>query len=195
LQSLREKKPLELAGEPTFPVKPEERKVYGNQTPPAAEPRPTLELAEGGAPPPRSTPQENLATNHTAPTTEFPLRQEVIVQLKPEIDAFRLEAARLEAIARSKYPIGKHGDAKRAKAAEDLVKLTEEFGAGMAQLGVDNAAEAHGLNRPLYDAGKKTKLPIKKTLPPTNGKGWVLHRDKDHNQAYVGPNGEVEEVR
>ena len=34
-----------------------------------------------------------------------------------------------------------------------------------------------------------------KPLPPKNAKGWTLHRDAKGNQAYVGPNNEVEEVK
>jgi hypothetical protein len=33
------------------------------------------------------------------------------------------------------------------------------------------------------------------SLPPVNDKGFKLMRDANGNQAYVGPNGEVEEVR
>lgn len=32
-------------------------------------------------------------------------------------------------------------------------------------------------------------------VPSTNSKGWKLHRDANGNQAYVGPNGEIEEVK
>jgi hypothetical protein len=35
-----------------------------------------------------------------------------------------------------------------------------------------------------------------KTQPPAkNSKGWTLHKDKNGNQAYVGPNNEIEEVK
>lgn len=32
-------------------------------------------------------------------------------------------------------------------------------------------------------------------LPPVNDKGWQLHEDAQGNKAYVGPKGEIEEVR
>jgi len=32
-------------------------------------------------------------------------------------------------------------------------------------------------------------------LPPTNEQGWTLMRDAQGNQAYVGPNGEVQEIQ
>jgi hypothetical protein len=51
----------------------------------------------------------------------------------------------------------------RDKAANDLAALQQEFGAGMKQLGIDSPADAHGLNRPLYETGRGTKLPLKKT--------------------------------
>ena len=33
------------------------------------------------------------------------------------------------------------------------------------------------------------------TLPPTNTQGWSLMKDAQGNRAYVGPNGEIEEVQ
>lgn len=46
-----------------------------------------------------------------------------------------------------------------------------------------------GSNRP---AGGNTAVDA---LPKKNAKGWTLHKDKNGNQAYVGPNGQVEEVK
>lgn len=90
---------------------------------------------------------------------DFPLRQEVLQQLEPQITAFRQEAARLQSIIDNKYPItGK----PQAKAREDLAKLQSEFAAGMRQLGIDTPQEAIGLQR-LYQSGEGTKLRIEKT--------------------------------
>jgi hypothetical protein len=36
--------------------------------------------------------------------------------------------------------------------------------------------------------------PIASTPPPTNAQGWKLMEDAGGNKAYVGPNGEIEEV-
>ena len=40
----------------------------------------------------------------------------------------------------------------------------------------------------------KTTLPVG-DLPRTNAKGWILHKDAAGIQAYVGPNGEIEEAQ
>lgn len=48
------------------------------------------------------------------------------------------------------------------------------------------------------DAIVRSKLGISgepKSLPKTNDKGWPLMTDAAKNQAYVGPNGEIEEVQ
>lgn len=90
---------------------------------------------------------------------DFPLRQEVLQKLEPQITAFREEAARLEAIANNKYPItGK----PQAEARLQLEQLQQEFAAGMRQLGIDTPQEAIGL-QPLFQSGNTTKLPIVKS--------------------------------
>ena len=90
---------------------------------------------------------------------DFPLRQEVLQKLEPQITAFREEAARLEAIANNKYPItGK----PQAEARMQLEQLQKEFAAGMRQLGIDKPQEAIGL-QPLFQSGSTTKLPIVKS--------------------------------
>lgn len=106
---------------------------------------------------------QRLATTHDYPTMDFPLRQEVLQQpeIASAIDDFRAEAARLVKIKDNAI-----SPAVRAKAASDLATLQNEFAAGMRQLGISNAADAHGLNRPLYEAGAGTRLPIKKTFTP-----------------------------
>lgn len=87
---------------------------------------------------------------------DFPLRQEVLQQLEPQVTAFRKEAARLQAIIDNKYPItGK----PQAEARMQLKKLQEEFAAGMRQLGIDTPQEAIGLQK-LYQGREGTKLPI-----------------------------------
>lgn len=103
---------------------------------------------------------QRLATRHDHPTVEFPLRQEVLQQpeIAGAINDFRTEAARLGKIKDNAI-----NPAVAAKAATDLAKLESEFAAGMSQLGISNAADAHGLNRPLYEAGGSTRLPIKTT--------------------------------
>jgi hypothetical protein len=132
---------------------------------PAPEPAPyngLLTLADEGdlasrAPVPDT---QRLATRHDHPTIDFPLRQEILQQ--PEIagavNDFRAEAARLTRIKDNAI-----SPKVAAKAANDLAKLQAEFAAGMDQLGISNAADAHGLNRPLYQTGAGTRLPIQKT--------------------------------
>jgi hypothetical protein len=91
---------------------------------------------------------------------DFPLRQEVLQY--PEyanvINAFTKRAEELRTIATKAI-----SEKVRNNAKAELAQLEKEFAAGMKQFGVDSAAEAHGLNRPLYESGKPTKLPIKKS--------------------------------
>lgn len=88
---------------------------------------------------------------------DFPLRQEVLQSLEPEISAFRHEQARLSDL------IDKSGGFWKNRYRKELDALQTEFAAGMRQLGVDNAGEAHGLNRRQYQRGEGTKLPIQKS--------------------------------
>lgn len=104
---------------------------------------------------------ERLATSHTAPTMDFPLRQEVLQQpeIAAAIDAFRGESERLTAIATNAInPVA------RKKATQELAALQDEFASGMKQLGIEDAADAHGLNRPLYETGVGTRMPVEKTM-------------------------------
>ena len=109
-----------------------------------------LSLAEDQ--PIRNTP------NH-AEGINFPLRQEVLQQ--PEIfsatQSFLAESIRLRNL------IDKAGGMWKQRYRDQLAELEKEFGAGMRQLGVDNAIDALGL-KPLYESGVKTKLPIEKTF-------------------------------
>lgn len=92
------------------------------------------------------------------PGMNFPLRQEVLQ--RPEIaaptQAFIAEAVRLRNLIENAQGFWK------TKYREQLTMLENEFGAGMRQLGIDNAIDALGLRR-LYESGGKTKLPIQKT--------------------------------
>lgn len=127
----------------------------------------SLQPKEAAALPKSGVPDtERLATRHDHPTIDFPLRQEVLQQ--PEIqaatDAFRTEAVILQ------RKIDKAINPKVVeKAKRDMERLQQDFADGMRQLGIGNAAEAHGLNRPLYEVGGKTKLPIKKTYSMKDG--------------------------
>lgn len=43
--------------------------------------------------------------------------------------------------------------------------------------------------------GQRQPQQAPQQLAPTNRQGWALHQDANGNKAYVGPNGEIEEVR
>lgn len=92
---------------------------------------------------------------------DFPLRQEVLQQpeIASAINDFRAEAQRLGTIAQNAI-----SPAVRSKAVRDLAQIQAEFGVGMERLGISDPAGAHGLNRPLYQAGSGTSLPISKTM-------------------------------
>lgn len=80
----------------------------------------------------------------------FPLRQEVLSEypeVRSQIDSFRTEYQRLK-------------EAGASKAA--LNKLETKFGEMMRQYGVRNREEALGLQIPLYESGKETRLPLEK---------------------------------
>lgn len=112
---------------------------------------------------PRATPQEALATNHTNPTIDFPLRQEVLEQpeIKAAIDNFRQQAAELEQVANNAI-----SETVRNKAKEQLTALQEEFGRGMEQFGIKQPSDAYG--RGLYEArGENTTGSIEHTFVPT----------------------------
>ena len=102
---------------------------------------------------PRTTPQEALKTNHTHPTDDFPLRQEVLEQpeIKAAIDNFRQQAAELEQVANNAI-----SETVSNKAKEQLTALQEEFGRGIEKMGILQPSDAYG--RGLYEArgGDKT---------------------------------------
>jgi hypothetical protein len=137
--------------------------------PPAPPPyRGLLSLADEGdmasrAPTPAT---QHMATTHDWPTIDFPLRQEVLQQpaVSGRIAEASMEAARLKKIVDNAI-----SPSVRAKAARDLEALQKKFGDEMWLYGISNPADAHGLNRPLYDGGNGTRLPIQKTFDPRRG--------------------------
>lgn len=120
---------------------------------PDTSPLPELPPAERGL---LSLAEEQPTTRTVTPEKgiDFPLRQEVLQQpeISQAIDNFRAVAAELEATAANAISPN-----VRRKAATDLAALQDEFAAGMRELGIGNAGEAHGLNRPLYESGVPTK--------------------------------------
>ena len=62
-----------------------------------------------------------------------------------------------------------------------------------------NIALPKDQNAPSAPAAPQDKSPTKanaaKLLPPVNDQGWRLHIDKNGNKAYVGPNGQIQEVK
>lgn len=136
---------------------------------PAAPPyRGLLSLADEGDLASRAqTPDtKHMATTHDWPTIDFPLRQEVLQQpaVAGNIADAAIEAARLKKIVDNAI-----SPSVRAKAAKDLEALQKKFGDEMWKYGISNAADAHGLRRPLYDGGNGTRLPIQKTFDPRRG--------------------------
>lgn len=105
----------------------------------------------------------NLAARTDYPSVDFPLRQEVLQQpeVAASITAYQIEANRLGKIAANAIsaPV-------RAKAAAQLAQLQAQFSESMKQLGILDAADAHGLNRPLYETGGNPRMPIQKTYSP-----------------------------
>ncbi len=116
---------------------------------------------------PRATPQEALATNHTNPTIDFPLRQEVLEQpeIKAAIDNFRQQAAELEQVANNAI-----SERVRENARTQLTALQEEFGRGMEQMGILQPSDAYG--RGLYEArGENTTGAVQHTFNPKGQEG------------------------
>lgn len=78
------------------------------------------------------------------------------------------------------------------KAALEQLKVEGE----QAELGLKDVHD--DLRKRIQDMGKgggKDAAPTPKNQPKlTNAKGWGLHTDAAGNQAYVGPNNEIEEV-
>jgi hypothetical protein len=120
--------------------------------------RDLLSLEEKSAAPSK-TEQPKPAGNEI----DFQLRQEVLQhpEIKGAVDKFRAEDTRLQKLVDN--AINPH---VRAKAKTQQDALRKEFLAGMQQLGINNPAQAHGLNRPLYESGMPTQLPVQKTYDP-----------------------------
>lgn len=156
---LRKVAPVPSASEAPRPLALEEGPyVSGGFSPPELKLRNLLTLAD-------DAPQKQTLAD-LGNTIDFPLRQEVMQQpaISTAIDDFRREAARLQQIAEKAI-----SPKVRANAAQQLADLQDEFAAGMRQLGIENAADAHGLNRKLYESGR-TQLPVQKTFDPRQGR-------------------------
>lgn len=157
-----------------FPIEPRLRGLYergGVPTQPAGltlEPKlgmPTVNMTQQGATPQGrgllSLADDQPIARPTKPIESIPfeLKQEVLQ--RPEIvaptQAFIGEAVRLRGLIENASGFWK----KRYQ--DQLTALEKEFGAGMRQLGVDNAIDALGL-KPLYEHGVATKLPVEKTF-------------------------------
>jgi hypothetical protein len=125
---------------------------------------------------------ERLATTHEYPTIDFPLRQEILQE--PEvvdaINGFQAEAQRLETISNNAI-----NPKVREKAIRDLAALQAEFKIGMQQLGISNAAEASGINRPLYEIGGGTRLPIQRTFDPRQDGGDIVGNALRQIEPYI----------
>lgn len=128
-------------------------------------------------PEPRATPQEALATNHTNPTMEFPLRQEVLEspEIAKAIEAFRTKDAELSQIVENAI-----SEKVREKARVERDALRNEFGQGMEQLGIQNASDAYG--RGLYESrGENTTGAVQHTFNPKNQRGAITAFVKERN--------------
>lgn len=101
---------------------------------------------------------------------DFPLRQEVLQQpeISAAIDNFRAQAAELSQIVENAI-----NPRVREKAAKNLESLQTEFAAGMKELGISNMADAHGLQRPLYETTARAR-PVEKVgeFSETVGDFW-----------------------
>jgi hypothetical protein len=124
--------------------------------------RELLSLADDSRPTPES---QLLGTRPDAPTMNFTLRQEVFQQpeIKSAIEGFVRESERLKELINVSQGFWKK------KYQEQLTSLENEFGAGMRQLGTDNAEEAIGGLTKLYSGGKGTKLQIDRGFGKRNG--------------------------
>ena len=69
----------------------------------------------------------------------------------------------------------------RVAALEMVRKLNEKY--------------SSGISSPFGAAPQKPEPTVQSSTPPTNSNGWVLHVDAKGNKAYVGPNGQIQEVK
>lgn len=170
--ALQGRSPLPVMSEDLFPIA---ERYQGTNIP--------IGTIEAGGPVQQRTPLPTLPTQErgllsledpatvrvtgqrqSSPSMDFPLRQEVLQQpeIVAAINGFRAQAKELKQIADNAI-----NPKVRAQAAADLEALRKEFGAGMRQLGIENAGDATGLNRKLYESGR-TQLPVQKTFDPRN---------------------------
>lgn len=115
-----------------------------------------------------------------------------------EVKRRRLQGAKK---AGDDYPTVSKGD--QAKADEGRMEILQTE-LDSAQSRRDDAKTPEDKHRAEEDvkaieremgSTKAPKPAQKPTQPKKNSKGWVLHQDAKGNRAYVGPNGEIEEVK
>ena len=75
------------------------------------------------------------------------------------------------------------------KRMQDVAKEHYQNEWANSQFGDKTAVER--LNAP----SEKPNSYSRQNLPPVNAEGWVLHTDKNGAMAYVGPNGQIKEVK
>jgi hypothetical protein len=81
----------------------------------------------------------------------------------------------------------------RVAAQEKLAANLEDAALYLADHSVAELIRRNiGMAKAAKNKEKKTEL---ESLPETNAKGWGLMTDAQGNKAYVGPNGEIEEVK
>lgn len=93
------------------------------------------------------TPTRSSQPQPFAQGMDFTLRQEFLnrPEIVKTINAFRQEQSRLEDLVQNASGFWKH------RYQAELNKLRNDFAVGMKQIGISNAADAHGLNRKLYE--------------------------------------------
>lgn len=124
--------------------------------------------------------------------------EEELANQPPDPNAKYLEAAAEEAQANSikakadtVLTVAKV-DETRAKVLELLSGIDQAERANVlesARLALDTVAALNSTQQ-----APAAAQPTQEQPPLTNAQGWPLHKDADGNLAYVGPNGEIEEV-
>lgn len=67
--------------------------------------------------------------------------------------------------------------------------------ATIAQKADNRRVVTEAMRKAAGPAAKPSAAGNQGALPRTNARGWTLHQDANGNRAYVGPNGEIEEVQ
>jgi len=67
--------------------------------------------------------------------------------------------------------------------------------ATIAQKAANRRVVTEAMRKAAGPAAKPSASTGQGALPRTNPRGWTLHQDANGNKAYVGPNGEIEEVQ